>query len=62
MKTKLWHHGIGKHSRDEIVKIGLDDLKALSDFLGEKKFFFGDKPVTVSRLFFPLSPARHSSL
>ena len=35
--------GIGRHSKDEIEKIGLDDIKAASKILGDKPFFFGDK-------------------
>lgn len=40
----LHKHGMGRHTDDEIFEIGNRDLKALSDFLGSKKFFFGDKP------------------
>ena len=35
--------GIGRHSKEEIEKIGLDDLTAASNILGDKPFFFGDK-------------------
>ncbi len=37
-------HGIGRHSNDEITEIGTWDLKALSDALGDKEYFFGDRP------------------
>ncbi|VAX07534.1 hypothetical protein MNBD_ALPHA03-1472 [hydrothermal vent metagenome] len=37
-------HGIGRHSEAEITEICAHDLQALSDFLGAKEFFFGDKP------------------
>ncbi len=37
-------HGIGRHSEAEITEICAHDLQALSDFLGDKEFFFGDKP------------------
>ena len=36
--------GIGRHSRDEVEKLGLDDLRAASKILADKPFFFGDKP------------------
>ena len=34
--------GIGRHTKEEIEKIGLDDIKAASKILGDKPFFFGD--------------------
>lgn len=34
-------HGIGHHSPSEAVDFGKGDLKALSDFLGNKDYFFG---------------------
>lgn len=37
-------HGIGRHSKEEVYSIMYADLKALSDYLGKKKFLFGDKP------------------
>lgn len=36
--------GIGRHSRDEIYALGKADLDAMSQILGDKPFFFGDKP------------------
>ena len=40
--------GIGLHSQDEIIQMGKDDLKVLNELLGDKTFFFGDEPTTVS--------------
>jgi glutathione S-transferase len=40
----LHHQGLGRHSPEEIQRIAGDDLTALSAFLGEQPFFFGDKP------------------
>jgi glutathione S-transferase len=37
-------HGLGRHSVDEVHQIGTDDLMAISEFLGDKPFFFGDVP------------------
>lgn len=40
-------HGIGRHSESEIEEIAAMDLQALSDFLGDKKYFFGDRVSTL---------------
>merc|ERR1739842_4417 len=37
-------HGIGRHSEEEVKKMGLADLKAFSEYLGNKPFLFGEKP------------------
>ena len=36
--------GISRHSHDEVLQITRQSFQALSDLLGDKKFFFGDKP------------------
>jgi len=45
-------HGIGRHSDAEIAEIGGRDLQALSDFLTDKEFFFGDKLSSVDACVF----------
>ncbi|CAD5113715.1 DgyrCDS2879 [Dimorphilus gyrociliatus] len=35
--------GMGRHTEEEVFDIARRDLKALSDFLGDKKFLLGDK-------------------
>ena len=40
--------GLGRHSNEEIYKIGCDDIRAIAQYLGDKNFMFGDKPVLVS--------------
>lgn len=39
--------GIGKHSREETIGIGLEDLRAISKYLGSKHYFTGFKPTRV---------------
>lgn len=39
---------MGIHTAEEVAQFGCDDLKALSDLLADKPFFFGDEPTTVS--------------
>lgn len=40
-------HGIGRHTSEEVHQIGAADLEAVSMFLADKPFFFGDKPSSV---------------
>jgi len=35
--------GIGRHTKEEIFEMGLKDLKAMSNYLGGKPFFTGEK-------------------
>jgi glutathione S-transferase len=37
-------HGMGKHTEAEVYEIGCRDIQALSDFLGDKEYFFGNQP------------------
>lgn len=36
--------GFGGYTDEELNEMGKEDLKVLSEFLGEKQFFFGDEP------------------
>jgi len=47
VKNALYQHGIGRHSDAEIAEIAHHDLKALSDFLGDKEFFMGKQPCSL---------------
>lgn len=47
IKKALYGHGMGRHSDNEITEIGNLDLKALSGFLADKPYFFGDKPTSL---------------
>ena len=47
MRRQLWDHGLGRHSRDEIMTLGIADLDAVADFLGDKPFLMGDQATTV---------------
>ena len=47
VKKSLHLHGIGRHSDEEILEIARRDLYALSDYLNDKPYFFGDKPSTL---------------
>ncbi|TRY64217.1 hypothetical protein TCAL_14308 [Tigriopus californicus] len=45
-------HGLGKHEDQEIAEFSFQDLKAISDALGEKHFFLGDTPKQVDCVLF----------
>jgi len=42
--TQAKAQGLGKHSREEIRTIGMNDLEAISVWLGEKLFMMGPFP------------------
>ncbi len=44
VKKQLYGQGIGRHSADEVYKIGQDCLQALSDYLADKQFIQGNQP------------------
>ncbi len=47
VKKQLVQQGIAKHSREEIVAIGIAQVDAFADFLGDKPYFMGDEPCTL---------------
>ena len=44
MKRSLYGHGMGRHTRDEIITLAKRDLDAISAQLGDKPFLFGTDP------------------
>ena len=45
MSRALQAQGVGRHAREEIYKLGTADMRALSDLLGDNRWFFGtDEP------------------
>ena len=40
-------HGMGRHGRDEIYDLGVDDINALAAFLENKEYVMGDQVTTV---------------
>jgi len=44
--------GIGRHTRDEMMNLGLDDLRAISKYLGSKHYLTGYKPTQVDATMF----------
>ncbi|KAH7702666.1 failed axon connections protein [Aphelenchoides avenae] len=52
MKGALQAQGIGRNTPDEVDEIFKKDLLALSTFLGDKAYVFGDKPTTIDATLF----------
>ncbi|MEM0912014.1 MAG: glutathione S-transferase family protein [Pseudomonadota bacterium] len=44
LRAALHKQGIGRHSDEEILEITKETYKSMSVLLGDKTFFFGDKP------------------
>jgi hypothetical protein len=44
--------GYGRHSKEEVYRIGKDDLKAINDIIGNNKFLFGEKVCNVDATVF----------
>uniref|UniRef100_A0A914HFN0 Failed axon connections protein n=1 Tax=Globodera rostochiensis TaxID=31243 RepID=A0A914HFN0_GLORO len=52
LKKTCVGQGYGRHTQEEIDDIAKKDLMAISTFLGEKPFFFGDNPTTLDATLF----------
>lgn len=46
VRDQMHGQGIGRHTSAEISLIGIQDLTAVSDYLGNKPYFMGDEPTT----------------
>ena len=47
MRAQLHAQGLGRHTAREIYQLGVADIAALADFLGDKLHFLGDRPSTL---------------
>ena len=52
VKSALFGQGMGRHELKEIHAFGAADLQALSDYLADKDFFFGDEPTSIDATIF----------
>ena len=52
VKSALFGQGMGRHGLKEIHAFGAADLKAMSDYLVDKKFFFGDNATSIDATIF----------
>lgn len=44
VEAALHHHGLGRHSREEIYAFGVADINAVATILGDQPFLFGPQP------------------
>jgi len=44
VKKNVWGHGMGRHSKAEIERLGIRDIDAIASFLGDKPWLMGDAP------------------
>jgi len=44
VETALDHHGLGRHTRDEVFAFGVADIHTLAQVLGDQDFLFGGQP------------------
>jgi glutathione S-transferase len=54
MLKEMRGHGMARHTEQEIYLLGRQDLDALSDYLGDKSWFMGEKPSTLDASVFGL--------
>lgn len=47
MVKQLNYQGIGRHTREEVLHMGIKSLGSLAIMLDEKKYFLGDKPTSI---------------
>jgi len=50
IQKQLYAVGTGRLTKEEITKLARDDLKAISTFLGEKKYFMGNRICSVDAI------------
>jgi glutathione S-transferase len=53
VRAGLNGNGIGRHSRDEIYRLGMKDLDALAAHLGSKPFMMGEAPTSLDAVAYP---------
>ncbi|TRY76963.1 hypothetical protein TCAL_07306 [Tigriopus californicus] len=52
LKKQCVAQGLGRHTQAELEKMTLEDVKCLSDYLGDKPYLMGDKPTEIDCVLF----------
>jgi len=47
IKRQIYGHGTGRHKPEEVFELGMADIDALSDCLGDNEYFIGNLPTTL---------------
>lgn len=47
VRRNIFGHGLGRHSREEMYSLGIDDVTALSAFLADKPYAMGEQATTL---------------
>ena len=47
MLGQMYGHGMGRHTAEEVYRIGIADMRAVSDQLGDNPYLLGERPTTV---------------
>lgn len=55
VKRDLWGQGLGRHSQEEIVRIGNRGIDAISQVLGDKSYVMGQEATAVDAIAFPIA-------
>ena len=53
-KKEMYGHGIGRHTQSDIYAFGKADLDAISNYLGTKRYFFGEELTSVDVAIVPV--------
>jgi glutathione S-transferase len=71
IRKALYGQGIGRYTDEEVTRLGRRDFETLATLLGDKPYFFGDKPCGADATFFAFiaaalapiweSPLRHAA-
>jgi glutathione S-transferase len=52
VRKALYAQGTGRYTEEEATRLGLRDIETLATLLGDKPYFFGDKPCGADATFF----------
>lgn len=52
LRKQLHARGVGRHSGEDIIRMGIADLDAVSALLGDRPYFFGDEPTDIDATVF----------
>lgn len=52
LRQQVMGQGLGRHSKEDQQKMGMEDLESLSNYLGTKPFMMGDNPTSIDGVVF----------